>query len=86
MIFSYRSIFRFASMKKLLSIIVLILSAQQVFAWGQTGHRVVGLIAESHLCSGDTELRNGHGCRRHERDMSDLSATLALREVEHAVV
>lgn len=35
-------------MRKLL-IVVLLLAYQSGFSWGQTGHRVVGLIAEQHL-------------------------------------
>ncbi len=36
-------------MKKLTSLFMLILVATQLFGWGQTGHRVIGQIAENHL-------------------------------------
>jgi hypothetical protein len=37
-------------MKKIVSICMLcLLMASQVFAWGQNGHRAVGLVAEQHL-------------------------------------
>ncbi|MFY0605506.1 MAG: S1/P1 nuclease [Cyclobacteriaceae bacterium] len=36
-------------MKKLTIVILLVLIASEAMSWGQTGHRVVGLIAEKHL-------------------------------------
>jgi hypothetical protein len=36
-------------MKKLTSLFMLILVATQLFGWGQTGHRVIGQIAENHM-------------------------------------
>ncbi|MDZ7604110.1 MAG: S1/P1 nuclease [Cyclobacteriaceae bacterium] len=36
-------------MKKLTSLFLLVLVATQLFGWGQTGHRVIGQIAENHM-------------------------------------
>ena len=36
-------------MKRLISILILFLVATQLFGWGQTGHRIIGKIAENHL-------------------------------------